>query len=126
MTTLKLSLGDQFVWALVQPTARDFIKETDESGYQATQLILSQSQPGPVEVVYENLPGWAQKQVAEAIKSGQLTNAGDKIEAKAEKKAEAKKESSELKASADEQPKNTRKTTKKKTSSKKTKVSSEA
>ena len=126
MTTLKLSLGDQFVWALVQPTARAFIKETDESGYQATQLILSQSQPGPVEVVYENLPGWAQKQVAEAIKSGQLTNAGDKIEAKAEKKAEAKKESSELKASADEQPKNTRKTTKKKTSSKKTKVSSEA
>ena len=58
MTTLKLSLGDQFVWALVQPTARAFIKETDESGYQATQLILSQSQPGPVEVVYENLPGW--------------------------------------------------------------------
>ena len=126
MTTLKLSLGDQFVWALVQPTARAFIKETDESGYQATQLILSQSQPGPVEVVYENLPGWAQKQVAEAIKSGQLTNAGDKIEAKVEKKAEAKKESSELKASAEEQPKNTRKTTKKKTSSRKTKVSSEA
>lgn len=125
MTTLKLSLGDQFVWALVQPTARAFIKETDESGFQATQLILSQSQPGPVEVVYENLPGWAQKQVAEAIKSGQLTNAGDKIEAKAEDKVEAKEESAEQTESTEATPETTRKTTKKKASSKKTKASSE-
>jgi hypothetical protein len=47
---LELSLGNQYVWALSHPMAKDFIKVSDEPGYQEVNLILSQSNPGPVEI----------------------------------------------------------------------------
>jgi hypothetical protein len=125
MTRLQLSLGEQFVWALVQPMTKGFIKETDEFGFQETQLILSQAQPGPVEIVYEDLPQWAQIQVVHAIRSGQLTNAGDKIESKAEGKVEVKEEPKASEKSVEAAPETTRATTKKKASSRKSKASKE-
>lgn len=79
MTRLQLTLGNQFIWALVEPLAKEYIKEADEVGYQSTNLILTQSNPGPVEVELEALPKWARVQVITAIKSGQLVNTGDKI-----------------------------------------------
>lgn len=88
MTRLELSLGNQFVWALVEPLAKEYIKDTEELGYQNTNLILSQGNPGPVEVELEKLPEWAKIQVITAIKSGQLINTGDKITKVSEPKVE--------------------------------------
>jgi hypothetical protein len=79
MTRLELSLGNQFVWALVEPLSKEFIKDVQELGYQRTNLILSESNPGPVKIELETLPAWAKAQVITAIKSGQLINTGDKI-----------------------------------------------
>ena len=79
MARLSLTLGDQFVWALVQPVATEYIKEASEPGYQALNLILTQSNPGPVEIELDDYPKWAQTQIKSAIQSGQLINTGDKI-----------------------------------------------
>lgn len=79
MTRLSLSLGNQIVWALVQPVATEYIKDSPEPGYQSVNLILSQSNPGPVEVVLEDYPSWAQEQIQSAVESGQLIHTGDKI-----------------------------------------------
>ena len=86
MTKLELQLAPKtFVWSLVNPSdPKKFLKQTNEPGYAAIGLILSQQTPGPVEVVYEDLPTWAQKQVQTAIRSGQIINTGDKIESPAE------------------------------------------
>lgn len=78
---LELSLGTQFVWALVEPRGKEFIKVTrKEKGYQEVNLILTQSHPGPVKIHLEDFPAWAQKQIKAAVRSGQLINTGDKIE----------------------------------------------
>jgi hypothetical protein len=79
MTRLSLSLGNQIVWALVQPLAMEYIKEAPEPGYQSVNLILTQSNPGPTEIELESYPQWAQLQIHSAIQSGQLINTGDKI-----------------------------------------------
>lgn len=79
---LELSLAPaQFVWALAEPISRQFIKNTrNELGYQDLNLILSQSNPGPVKVDLANYPEWAQKQIHLAIQSGQLVDTSVKIE----------------------------------------------
>jgi hypothetical protein len=79
MTRLELSLGDQFIWALVEPLGKEYIKSADEPGYQGLNLILSQDNPGPISIELEALPSWAKTQVLTAIKGGQLINTGDKI-----------------------------------------------
>jgi hypothetical protein len=79
MARLSLSLGNQIVWALVQPLAMEYIKEASEPGYQSVNLILTQSNPGPTDVDLEKYPKWAQLQIHSAIQSGQLINTGDKI-----------------------------------------------
>lgn len=79
---LELSLGNQFVWALCEPHAKEFIKVTRaELGFQQANLILSQANPGPVKIHLEDFPTWAQLQIKSAVRSGQLVNTGDKIDA---------------------------------------------
>ena len=79
---LQLSLGNQFVWALCEPRAKEFIKVTRlEPGYQECNLILTQAHPGPIDIDLDHFPGWAQLQIKSAIRSGQLINTGDKIDA---------------------------------------------
>lgn len=78
---LELSLGkDQFVWAVVNPLGKSHIKTSPEPGYQTTNLILSQSNPGPVQVELEEYPSWAKAQIIKGINGGQLVNTGDKID----------------------------------------------
>lgn len=90
MARLNLSLGNQIVWALVQPMAVEYIKDSPEPGYQSVNLILSQSSPGPVDVELEDYPKWAQLQIQTAIQSGQLINTGDKISRALESEQEEK------------------------------------
>ena len=80
-TKLKLSLAPQtFIWSVVNPKdPKKFIKYSDEPGYQEFGLMLTQKDPGPVDLVYEDLPPWARRQVKTAINSGQILNDGDKI-----------------------------------------------
>lgn len=95
-TVLKLSLGNSLVWALVNPRDnKKYIKASDDPGYTDLPLILCEANPGPVEVAYEDMPGWAKKQINSSIASGQLVNEGDKIgSASAVKKTTKKKASS--------------------------------
>jgi hypothetical protein len=80
--SLKLSLSkDRFLWALVHPLGKNFIKPSVEPGYQEVNLILSQSNPGPIAIDLEDYPDWARKQIVTAVKGGQLLNTGDKLEA---------------------------------------------
>ena len=79
---LQLTLGSQFVWALVRPLGKEYVKVTNsEKGYQNVNLILTQASPGPVKVRLEDFPVWAQMQIKSAVRSGQLINTGDKIDA---------------------------------------------
>jgi hypothetical protein len=106
-TTLKLSLAPEtFVWKPVHPMAKNF-KAEEQS---VEEMTLSQTNPGPVQVVLEELPKWAQIQVISSVRSGQIVNTGDKIVLK--KRGETPKEAAPTK------------TTKKKTSGKKKKEDS--
>lgn len=107
-TTLKLSLAPEtFIWKPVHPMAKNF-KAEEQS---VEEMTLSQTNPGPVEVVLEELPKWAQIQVISSVRSGQIVNTGDKIVLK--KRGEAPKETAKEAAPT--------KTTKKKASGKKKK-----
>jgi hypothetical protein len=77
---LKLKLPKhRFVWALVHPVDKGFIQGESGVGYQENTLILSQETPEK-EVILEDLPKWAQKQVLTSIKAGELLNSGDSIQ----------------------------------------------
>lgn len=104
---LELSLGNQFIWALVHPTAREHVKITNgEPGYQDINLMFSQSYPGPVKVHMEDFPVWAQVQIKTAVKSGQLINTGDKIDAVIEPSKSDKSVETEAKPAAKRAKKN--------------------
>lgn len=88
---LQLSLGSQFVWALVHPHAKEYVKISEsEIGYQDVNLILTQANPGPVKIALEDYPTWAQAQIKTAVRSGQLINTGDTIDEVLEPVAVAK------------------------------------
>ena len=98
---LQLSLGNQFVWALVNPLGKGFIKETrHERGFQEVNLIFTQSQPGPVKIYLDDYPAWAQTQIKSAIRSGQLRSTGAKIDTVLEPKTLEKPEITEVQQDA--------------------------
>lgn len=91
---MRLVLGPkQFVWALVEPMARNYIKDTDgELGYQPINLIITQKDLKPVEIELSEWPAWAQKQINTSVSSGQLIDLDAKIrESKPEVAAEESK-----------------------------------
>ena len=71
---MKLSLAPEtFYWSAVNPFYRGNTKEINED----VLLVLTQSNPGPVEVNIEDLPLWAKNQIDSSIKSGSIINTGE-------------------------------------------------
>ena len=67
------------MWALAHPTAKGYINNRNEVGYQECKLIITESTQ-PISIKLEDYPDWAKKMIIESIKKGSLINKGDKID----------------------------------------------
>lgn len=67
------------MWALAHPTAKGYINDKHEVGYQDCKLIITESNQ-PAKINFEDYPLWARNMILNSIKNGSLINKGDKIE----------------------------------------------
>ena len=87
---LKLGLPTgKVVWALAHPVSREYIHDQSGVGYQAQQLIVTETAQ-PVEIELDDYPRWAQAQIVTSIHRGELINTGESHIRK--KKSQEKKE----------------------------------
>jgi hypothetical protein len=75
---IKLAPSGGAFWALMHPAGTFYVGgETNEGSYskantQEIQVILTSEEPGPIEVDYAGLPGWAKNQILSSSRAGYI------------------------------------------------------
>jgi len=71
---MKIKLADhKMIWGLQHPIYFEYLKPSGGGrGFAAECLVLTQNNPGPVEIAWNKQPEWAKKVLLYAIQTGDI------------------------------------------------------